>query len=405
TRLRQVATNLIGNAIKFTEVGEVCLQVHLESEEPTHAVLRCEVTDTGIGIPESRRGRIFRSFSQVDASTTRRYGGTGLGLAISKQLAELMGGAIGFESQEGKASRFWFTVRLEKQASQAAATGRPPESIHGARVLVVDDNETNRLVLRQQLRSWGCLSEESAGAVEGLTKLRAAAAAGMPFQLALLDLQMPEVDGESLLEEILADTAIKDTPLVVLTSLGDSETANRLRDKGAVAVLSKPVKQSHLHNCLMDAMGAAPAPSTPSVPAAPAPETAPATKRRLLVAEDNRTNQLVIRTILAKNGYEVKIASTGLEVLELVEASSYDLVLMDVQMPEMDGLEATTELRRREEGTGRHLPIVAMTAHAMKGDREECLEAGMDDYVSKPIQPLELLQALNRILGSDPSPG
>ncbi|HEY3282434.1 MAG TPA: response regulator, partial [Armatimonadota bacterium] len=399
-RLRQMITNLAGNAVKFTERGEVVLKVSLERQEGETAWLRFEVRDTGIGIPQERLGRLFDSFSQVDASTTRRYGGTGLGLTLCRQLVELMGGSIGVESREGHGSLFWFTLPLMKQSPKPSAAPCPPDELRECRILVVDDNATNRLVMRELLRAWGCRHDEAGGAAGALEVLRNAARAGDPFRIAILDLQMPDVDGESLGVAIKADPAISATSLIMLSSWGTRGDANRLRELGFSAFLTKPVRRSNLHDCLLLVAGAASgaaAPAHPIITRHTAAE-ARARKTRVLVAEDNITNQKVVQRLLEKRGYRVDTVANGKEAVQALALAPYDVVLMDVQMPEMDGLEATAAIRRREASAERHTPIVAMTAHAMKGDRERCLEAGMDDYVSKPVEPRELMSALGRVL-------
>ena len=405
-RLRQVLMNLIDNAVKFTEKGEVVIRIALEEESETRATLRFAVSDTGIGIPQDRRDRLFQSFSQVDPSTTRRYGGTGLGLAISKNIVEKMGGRIGVESTEGKGSTFWFTAVFEKQPVDRKRSPRMFEDIRGRRILVVDDNATNRLFLREQLSSWKCLPEEAASGEEALAKLRAAVKAQDPFLVAILDMEMPAMDGATLGRKIKEDSDLARTILVLLTSQGRRGDAKRMEEIGFAAYLTKPVKSAQLHDCLALAIGSkSPTPGTRSVPILTRHSVAEAKKQkiRILLAEDNLTNQKVALRILEKIGYPAEAVANGKEVLSALERNSYDLILMDVQMPELDGFESTGAIRRKEKETGHHIPIVAMTAHAMKGDRERCLKAGMDDYISKPVQPKELIAVIERRLRETPA--
>ena len=404
-RLRQVLLNLIGNAIKFTEKGEVVVRVTLEAEGGEGATLRFSVRDTGIGIPPSRTQRLFEKFSQADSSTTRRYGGTGLGLAICRELVELMGGEIGVESRPGAGSTFWFVVPLEKQPEGAVALPDTPINIRGMHVLVVDDNATNREILTLQLAAWGCISQEVANAHGALSILRVAKDAGSPFKLAILDMEMPGVDGEELGRRIKADPELRDTVLVMLTSVGSRGDAARLQELGFSAYLCKPVKQSELYNAIATALrGAHPDPV--AVQRTP-PRTISAARKasvRILVAEDNLVNREVVVAVLTRAGYNCDCVGTGREVVERVTEGRYDLVLMDCMMPEMDGYEATSVIRAREaeRGDGVRLPIVALTANAMKGDRERCLAAGMDDYVAKPLNPQNLLAKVGEwALGGD----
>ncbi|MDI1336567.1 MAG: response regulator [Lacunisphaera sp.] len=406
-RLRQILTNLIGNALKFTEKGEVVLRVTLDRETATHAVLRFSVTDTGIGIPRQVQEKLFQSFSQADSSTTRKYGGTGLGLAISKQLVGLMHGEIGVESEAGQGATFWFTARLEKQTGAPKPERDPNRQLFNLRVLVVDDNATNRQILRHQIFAWKMQKGSAAGGHEALKLLREAAAAGQPYDLALLDMQMPEMDGLSLALAIKADPAIAATRLIMLTSLGHRFTKKELKAAGIDAYLVKPVKQSRLYDTLVDVIGDAKAQSAltekPNSPAAVAEP--PGKSLRVLVAEDNQVNQKIAVAQLGKLGCTVDVVANGLEVLECLPRLKYDLIFMDCQMPEMDGYEATQAIRKREQEPGRICPwtkpvrIVAMTANAMQGDREKCLAAGMDDYVSKPVRLAELQAALLRAKG------
>jgi two-component system sensor histidine kinase/response regulator len=408
-RLRQALLNLAGNAIKFTEEGEVHIRVRATQETDTHVTMRFDVTDTGIGVPTDRLDRLFQSFYQVDASITRKYGGTGLGLAISKQLAEMMGGRIGVASEAGKGSTFWFTAVLEKQPGARDQEVIVPEDVRGARILVVDDHPTNRLVLRELLRSWDCRFEEAADGQQALASLHRAVTEGDPFKIALVDMQMPVMDGKTLGGRIKADPDLRDTLLVMLTSVGQRGDAHKFQQAGFSAYMTKPVKVSQLYDCLATVLGVASVGSEqPGRPIITRHTLMEDKKRRvrILVAEDNVVNQKVAVRILEKLGYHADAVANGQEAITALEKIGYDLVLMDVQMPEMNGFEATRIIRGPGSGVLRHdIPIVAMTAHALKGDRERCLDAGMDDYASKPVTALALSEILDRHLGSAASSG
>ena len=405
-RLRQILLNLIGNAIKFTERGEVVVRVFKESETATHAVLRFDVVDTGIGIPAEVQDRLFQSFTQADSSTTRKYGGTGLGLAISKQLVAMMQGEIHLQSELGKGTTFWFTAQFEKQLGEAKPTPEFSRDLFDLRVLVVDDNATNRQILRHQIFAWKMKKGSAAGGHEALKLLRAAATEGAPYDLALLDMQMPEMDGLTLARAIKADPRIAATRLIILTSLGKTMSAVELKAVGIDAYLVKPVKRSRLFDCLVDVVGHARAEDIFSKPSVAAPTTAPAAaplpKVRILLAEDNRVNQKVALAQLKKLGCTADVAANGLEVLSALARLPYDVIFMDCLMPEMDGYEATQAIRKLEQNTGGACPwkaplyVCAMTANAMEGDREKCIASGMDDYISKPARLTELQAALER---------
>ncbi|TVL99966.1 MAG: hypothetical protein CV087_15695 [Candidatus Brocadia sp. WS118] len=402
-RLRQVLTNLINNAIKFTKDGEVAISITLDNETDSQVTVRFAVRDTGIGIPADRIKKLFKSFSQVDSSNTRMYGGTGLGLAISKQLAGMMGGQIGVESEEGKGSTFWFTVILEKQPSVRQRLPYEPGVIENMRVLVVDDNQTNRRIFRAYLESWCCRVDEAASADEAMKKLHEAIHDGNPFQIALIDRCMPDVDGESLCREIKADPQLKYLILAILTSVGMRGDAEYFKRLGFAAYLLKPVKQSQLFECLRIITGAtASAGKEASVQIVTRYSLSEDHKRSLciLVAEDNVVNQKVIVHILEKKlGYTADIVANGKAAIESLERSDYNLVLMDCQMPELDGYEATRIIRNENSSVRNHnIPIIAMTANAMKGDREKCLDAGMNDYVAKPVNLQMLSDAIKRNL-------
>lgn len=396
-RIRQILLNLLANAIKFTQEGEVSLTVMCEAETDVSATIRFEVKDTGIGIPENRRDTLFKSFSQVDASTTRKYGGSGLGLAISKQLCELMGGKIGVRSQEGIGSTFWFGLCLEKQTVPPQATlPLPTKGLKNLRVLVVDDNRTNRQVLVHYLTRWGCEPTDADGAVTALALLRNA---GKPFDLALLDYQMPDVSGDTLAKAIRSDPVLKTLPLILLTSIGQRGDALRMQEAGFSGYLIKPVKPAQLRDCIALVMGL----GNVQTHQEPSPiitqhivNQIHRTEARILVAEDNVVNQQVAIHILQRAGFRCEVASNGLEAVEALRNLPYDAVLMDCQMPEMDGFEATRAIRSGDREDNRHVPIIAMTANAMQGDRDRCIEAGMDDYISKPVNAEELIALLNR---------
>ena len=411
-RLRQILLNLIGNAIKFTERGEVVIRVFKESESDTHTVLRFDVVDTGIGIPEEVQVRLFQSFTQADSSTTRRYGGTGLGLAISRQLVGMMEGEIHVQSELGKGTTFWFTARFEKQTTLAAPRANSDRELFDLRVLVVDDNATNRQILRHQIFAWKMQKGSAAGGHEALKILRDAVAEDAPYDLALLDMQMPEMDGLSLARAIKDDPAIAATRLIILTSLGQIMSTKELKDAGIDAYLVKPVKRSRLFDSLVEVIGRTKAENvfskTTFSSTTPPPAIDPLPKIRILIAEDNRVNQKVALAQLKKLGCAADVAANGLEVLSALARLPYDFVFMDCLMPEMDGYETTRAIRKLEADTSRPCPwkaplyITAMTANAMEGDREKCFAAGMDDYVSKPARLPELHASLERWVKSRP---
>jgi two-component system sensor histidine kinase/response regulator len=394
-RLRQVLTNLVGNAVKFTERGEVVLRVTLAESHADEVAVRFEVRDTGIGIDPALKPRLFQSFVQGDGSATRRYGGTGLGLAISKRLVSLMGGEIGVDSRPGRGSTFHFTARLTRQ--DPPATERPPAArLADRRVLVVDDNATNREILKQQLGYWGMRVSAVESGSKALDALQQAAAAGGGFDLAILDMKMPEMDGLTLARAIKGVGVLESLHLVLLTSFGQRGHGAEASRIGISAYLTKPVDEGDLYDCLSEVLGDDPRRrGAHLVTRHSLREARPPASARVLVAEDNEVNQKVAVRILERLGFTVEVADNGREAVEACGRTPYDAVLMDVQMPGMDGYEATRLIREREAGAAR-TPIVAMTANAMKGDREKCLEAGMDDYVSKPVTPADLEQVLGR---------
>ncbi len=403
-RVRQVLLNLLSNAVKFTSVGEVVVEVQVESETADVAQVIFRVRDTGLGIPEDRRARLFQSFSQVDASTTRKYGGTGLGLAISKQLVEAMHGRIGLESAMGQGSTFWFALPLVKQPATQKPLPVLPSRLPHLRVLVVDDNATNRKLLRQMLAQWKLDCEECALSEDAVDIMKSATRAGRPFDLALLDYHMPVLDGEALARAIKAEPAISSVPLVMLTSVAGTGEGTRMRHAGFAGYLTKPIRHSQLFDCIGALTGTA---SVKDVLAQTGMITRDTIQQmrdhenvRILVAEDNAVNQRVALGILRKFGYRGEIASDGREAVAALERTHFDLVLMDCQMPEMDGFEATSKIRALERERGGHMPIIAMTANAMEGDRERCLAAGMDDYVSKPVDPAALVAMIEKWIKS-----
>ena len=406
-RLRQIIINLVGNALKFTERGEIVVVVTAEAIEDGQAHLHFVVSDTGIGIPLDKQKQIFEAFSQVDSSTTRRYGGTGLGLTISMQLVKLMGGQLWVESEPGKGSAFHFTVRFDIPKNAPVHTWLKLEGLAGMPVLVVDDNKTNRRILEDVLTNWGMRPCMADGGPEALAQLDEAVAGGVPFRLALLDVMMPDMDGFAVAERIRENPRLADCTMIMLSSAGQTENSVRCQQLGIARYLIKPVKQSDLRESILRVLGAQSEAGQLTAPtSSKVPETRPL--RRILLAEDGLVNQQVARELLEARGHRVIVVNNGREAVEAVERDSFDLVLMDVQMPDMDGFEATAAIREREQFTGKHLHIVAMTAHAMKGDRERCLKAGMDAYLSKPIQfkalyeTVEGIAATARVDGESP---
>ena len=407
-RLRQVLVNLVGNAVKFTDHGEVVVDVVLDRHDGDEVVLKFTVSDTGIGIPAEKQWQIFGAFVQADASTTRRFGGTGLGLAISSQLVELMGGRIWIESEVGRGSKFHFAACFTLPPGSSDSP-RPAGSLSldGLRVLVVDDNATNRRILEEMLRSWRMAPVTAEAAAPALALLRSADDGGDPFRLVLVDALMPDVDGLMLAREIRRDARFSSAILIMLTSAPLPEVQKRARQEGFAACLSKPVKQSDLFDLILTTLG--PPAQAPREPAGGSPRRAAGRPKALdiLVAEDNPTNQKLVVALLEQQGHRVTLASDGRQALALAAEQDFDLILMDVQMPELSGLEASAAIREREAGTRTHVPIMALTAHAMTGDRERCLAAGMDGYVSKPLRPDELFAAIETALappaGRDPA--
>ncbi|MFV2068231.1 MAG: response regulator, partial [Pirellulales bacterium] len=400
-RLRQVVVNLVGNAIKFTEAGEVVLRVACEVESAGDVHLHFTVTDTGIGISEEKRETIFEAFEQADNSLARRYGGTGLGLAICVRLVEAMGGRIWVESEPRLGSTFHFTARLARYEREESKGPAPRSvSVSDTRVLVVDDNGTNRSILEEILQNWGMRPASAGSASEALGALHGAFQDADPYALVLSDAHMPEIDGFSLAERIKQDDILGSTVIMMLTSGGRPGDVCRCERLGIEAYLLKPIKQSELFDAIVHALGITVAEDEHER------ESVPRSRRleplRILLAEDSIVNQKLAVGLLEKQGHRVVVAGNGRQAIAALEHEPFDLVLMDVQMPDMDGLEAARTIRARERERGTHLPIIAMTAHALKGDRELCLEAGMDDYVSKPIRVGQLVDAMEGVLLGSP---
>jgi PAS domain S-box-containing protein len=408
-RLRQIVINLVGNAIKFTDKGEVLVDVRLEGRADEQAWLHATVSDTGIGIPPEKQQLIFAPFEQADGSVTRRHGGTGLGLAISSRLVGMMGGRIWVDSEVGRGSTFHFTARLGLAREPVPPVPFDPDALRGLPVLVVDDNATNRRILTEMLGNWRMRPSPADGGTAALAAMRRAAAAGEPYALVVLDAMMPGMDGFALAEQIRAHPDFAGATIMMLSSADRAGDAARCEALGIAAHLMKPVKQSELLNTILTILhvGAgvpALAAEVPERPPQSEPSAVAAPRLRVLLAEDNAVNQRLAVRLLERHGHSVVVAGNGREALAALERQPYDVVLMDVQMPELGGLEATEHIRAGERGTGRHVPIIALTAHAMKGDREKCLAAGMDAYLSKPIQARELLHALAALApGSAPA--
>jgi two-component system sensor histidine kinase/response regulator len=404
-RLRQILINLIGNALKFTSEGEVGLKVEVDSIEEGAQTLHFTVSDTGVGIAPEKLKTIFDSFSQADTSTTREYGGTGLGLTISKRLIETMGGRIWVGSEPGVGSQFHFTIRLGTTTAQEVVSKGTvaPAFLLGIKVLIVDDNRTNRRILEGLLKRWGMNPTAVADGEKALDALSVARAADEPYGLILTDMHMPKMDGFGLVEQIKQRMDISPSTIMMLTSGGQRGDAARCSELGIPAYLLKPVRQTELREAITRVLGmkeqAGPTPVI--TPYSLKNDSDPGKSLRILLAEDNPVNQKLAVRMLEKRGHHVTVAINGRQALSALEKDKFDLVLMDVQMPEMDGLEATTRLRKQEKGTGHHQAVVAMTALVMKGDRERCMSAGMDGYLSKPIRPHELDEVLDRYLGSD----
>ena len=402
-RLRQVIVNLTGNAIKFTEQGEVLVDVHHQNQSDGQVELDITVRDTGIGIPPEKLATVFGAFEQADPSTTRKYGGTGLGLAISARLAELMGGRVWAESEVGRGSTFHFVARLGLGDPRALELPtHEPVLLHNTRVLVVDDNVTNRRILEETLANWGLAVVATSNSSSALLLARQACWENQPFRLLLTDINMPEMDGFELSRQMKSDRRLQDIVIIALTSgsrLGDSARCDEL---GIAAHLMKPVKQSELFDTIVKSLGITAVEDEPASERL-TPTEEPLPPLRVLLAEDSLFNQRLAIGVLERHGHQVVVANNGREAVQAVQQDRFDIVLMDVQMSEMDGLEATAAIRQWEGEVGGHIPIVAMTAHAMKGDRELCMDAGMDGYVPKPVRSKELFSVMRQLLGGAPA--
>src|SRR2546427_3119688 len=401
-RLNQILINLVGNAIKFTHEGEVAVKVQVDAGGQEDRVLHFEVADTGIGVPPEKQKVIFDAFAQADTSTTRKYGGTGLGLTISTRLLEKMGGKIWLESEVGKGSRFHFTLPVAVVDPERVEIGKaaPPEILRGVRVLVVDDNRTNRRILEGMLKRWEMRSTSVEGGEDALAELPAARRAEDPYGLILPDMHMPKMDGFELVERIRQRPELSTATIMMLTSAGHRGDAERCNKLGISAYLLKPIRQSELREAIARVLGARE--SKGAIPLITRyslhDERDPESVLNVLLVEDNLVNQRLATRLLEKRGHRVVVAGNGREALETLGKAKFDLVFMDIQMPEMDGIEAISAIRQKEIGTDRRLTVIALTAHAMKGDREKCVTAGMDDYLSKPIRPQELDEILERYL-------
>jgi CheY-like chemotaxis protein len=396
TRLRQIVNNLVGNALKFTEHGEIVVTAELESRDDDSLFLHFTVRDTGIGIPLEQQKKIFEAFSQADGSTTRRYGGTGLGLTVSMRLVKMMGGNMWVKSQPGHGSSFHFTARMGVSLLARSTKIVCPHIPEDAQFLVVDDNETNRRILRDVLAKYGVAVLVADSARGALVLMRERAEAGKPVTLLLTDAHMPEMDGFSLAREVKGDPKLAAAAIMMLTSAGQRGDGTLCRDLGISAYLTKPVSQSELREAIFMLLDRKPADLAAGglITRHVIHEKVDGCSLKILVAEDNPVNQKLAVRMLEKRGHRITLARNGREAMAAVQAEAFDLVLMDIQMPEMDGFEATAAIRQSERGTVRHQPIVAMTAHAMKGDDQRCVDAGMDGYLATPIRGEELYALL-----------
>jgi two-component system sensor histidine kinase/response regulator len=397
-RLRQVVVNLVGNSIKFTEKGEIEVSVHVEAPSIAGTILRFSIRDTGIGIPVDKQHQIFGAFTQADSSTTRKYGGSGLGLTISAQLVSLMGGKIWVESEAGKGSTFYFTVQVEQAETEMTSEQLDVPQLAGVSVLVVDDNATNRHILERAVLRWKMVPTAVESAAAAMKALQQAHNSGTQLPLVLTDAHMPEGDGFGLVEAIRQNPSFSNVKIVMLTSGGKRGDAARCQALGIAAYLSKPFDRLELREVLLKVLGAEPGKlgTRPLLTR----HTLREQRRSLsfLVVEDNAVNRTLIARLLEKRGHTVVSAQNGRKALEMLEDQNFDIILMDIQMPEMDGFEATKRIREKETVSGAHQPIIALTAHAMIGDRERCMASGMDDYLNKPIRPDELDEILERYL-------
>ena len=402
-RLRQILVNLVGNAIKFTRQGQVGIDVKTQNEADESAKILFSVTDTGIGIPPDRQALIFDKFTQADGSTTRQYGGTGLGLTICQQLSQMMGGEIGVESQEDEGSRFWFTAVFEKQPVDQQTAEQIPSDISGMPILIIDDNDANRAVLMKMLSGFACKPAQAYGGEKGIQMLKEAAQSGAPYKLVLLDMRMPLMDGEQTAQLIKSDPEIRGVRIIILTSIGVRGDAARMEAIGCSGYLMKPIKQSRLREAIATVFGQDGTEESSKAASFVTRHSLAEEKRkntRILLVEDHPVNRKLATNILSKAGFRVETAEDGKLALEALEQQAYDIVLMDIQMPRMDGYEATRAIRAGQGATAR-IPIVAMTAHAMKEDKDRCLEAGMNDFVTKPIRPQQLFATIDKWISRD----
>jgi CheY-like chemotaxis protein len=400
-RVRQVVLNLTSNAVKFTDYGDVLLHVSCEREDENEVELKFSIRDSGIGISEEDRAKLFQSFHQVDASNTRKYGGTGLGLVISKRLVELMKGRIGVESVKGEGSTFWFTAVMEKQKGVVETALIPPEDIRGKRFLVVDDNKTNLVIVQRYLEAWGFVCDTAWNGEMGLILMMAGVKANAPYDCVISDMQMPHMDGIELGRKIKADPALKSTIMIMLSSRGMRGDSAEVREVGYTAYLTKPVRRSQLFDCIVMAFSQKEGRIKENKTIITRHTITDARKQsiKILIAEDNIINQKLALKLLEKFGYKADAVANGEEAVRLLSMIPYNLVLMDVQMPVMDGLDATRIIRSPESHVLNHaVPVIAMTAHAMAGDRKICLDAGMNDYITKPVNPDLLLEKINAYL-------
>jgi CheY-like chemotaxis protein len=392
--------NLVGNALKFTKQGHVMLRVSKESQSDHRVVLHFEVIDTGIGIQPEKQQFIFEAFSQADGSTTRKYGGTGLGLSISSRLVKMMNGRIWVESEVGRGSTFHFTAEVGIVESPALASASDSVNLLGVRVLIVDDNDLNRCILKRLLSGWGMLSTEADGGQAALIALQEAKEAGKPFSILLTDANMPEMDGFKLAEQVKQDPNLAGATVLMLTSGGQYGDSARCRELAVAAYLTKPVGRSELRAAITRGLGArefSNARRGECVVRRTSESDGIVGPLQILVVEDNPMNRKLAVLLLEQAGHRVTVVGNGRTALDALDKQGFDLVLMDVQMPDMDGFEATNAIREREAKEGGHIPVVAMTAYAMKDDRERCLKAGMDDYMSKPIRSAELFEVIDRV--------
>ena len=400
TRLRQILLNLLANAFKFTESGEISVQAALAEENDEQCLIRFEINDTGIGISEEMKLAIFSAFTQADGSVSRKFGGTGLGLSIAKKLSRLMGGDIGVISKEGQGSTFWFTVRFKKTVSDEESTGIHAECLKGIKVLIVDDNPVNRRQLGIILEKMQCRYQEAVNAERGFAILRQAAKENDPVKIALLDIQMPDMRGTEMGAKIKTDALLAATEVVLMSAHEDRSDKQYLTEMGFAAFLAKPIKRRLLHDTLAILAGSSAKPRDTAGKSMITSHAISAARRkatRILIVEDNLTNQLVAKGILGKLAFHADIADNGMKCLEKLKENSYDLILMDCQMPKMDGFEATRAIRKMQSASSK-TTIIAMTANAMQGDREKCIEAGMDDYIAKPIEPQVLVDMMEKWL-------